>query len=683
MSDLFNNVKVGDTVHYSTPQGQSGKGKVVIHSGTLVVLNPGGKYGRPQVVTDKNYIKHSRDGKVVGALLSRLSQVREGSWDKEQAERNDPNYQWNPSKGPAPILKKLPNPKAKKVADAIKAGNKLSPYKLGEPQMNAAKAFGWVKEGRNSDADADEVEAKRPKAKGKTVSGKDPEKGWVGQSKKYHKAVEKARKGLKEEIVNELDKSTLDNYHYKAFQDFRKNKIRARNAHLVHDPDRLGGADGERADSEFKKAKAKVKKRAAGILMARKKLGISVSEMRNPSGPYGGDPYDWDPTLRKAIFAAAAERVKKLPGSPQPNKLDTGRTLKSKPQPFRRGVSEDSHDLEGKSSRVAKTKKAIKHKKLHELNTSTLAAYVSKSIADRKKQQGMADMARRIYSPERSQEWVDKTTKKADKRSKGIKVAVAKIAKAYEETEVNEAKKSKAPKAVNWQSIRTHNYSVLKSGEGGMPLKHHMERLAAAGIPSRKAHSPYVGHTALEVPAKHERKASKILYREEVYIDEQPINEVSAPGKEAWIKANKARFIERYGKEKGLRVLYAKAWKDVKEARENEWTANQQLAGTSNKPAKGHYLMRDGRRLSGPHTPEQAVGEYKKMSDSKGVKIVHVKEAADKVKKAAEKAISLAKKAKGNKHVDTQPSLDLQDKGGGGPMGGSHEGPEGNVDAKV
>jgi hypothetical protein len=61
-----------------------------------------------------------------------------------------------------------------------------------------------VKEGRNSDADADEVEVKRPKTpKGKPIAYKDPEKGWVGQSKEYYDKVEKARKGVKEEALDE------------------------------------------------------------------------------------------------------------------------------------------------------------------------------------------------------------------------------------------------------------------------------------------------------------------------------------------------------------------------------------------------------------------------------------------------------------------------------------------------
>lgn len=278
----------------------------------------------------------------------------------------------------------------------------------------------------------------------------------------------------------------------------------------------------------------------------------------------------------------------------------------------RLSVKEDSHDAEGAAERVAKTKKH--KKKLHELNTGTLASYVSKAIADRKKQQGMADMAQRIHTPERAKYFVDKAAATAAKRSKGIKTAVGKIA-------------SHLPA----EPLKAH-----ADGEG----------------------SKHGGWSGME---SHE------------------VNEVSAPGKEAWIKANKARFIARYGKEKGTKILYAKAWKMANEARENEWAANQALAGQAHKPAKGHYLMRDGRRLSGPHSPEDAVKQYKSMSDSKGVKIVHVKEThqfdvthelifEDKYKKAVDKAINLKKKAKGNKHVDTEPKLDMVDKGTNSPM---------------
>lgn len=42
------------------------------------------------------------------------------------------------------------------------------------------------------------------------------------------------------------------------------------------------------------------------------------------------------------------------------------------------------------------------------------------------------------------------------------------------------------------------------------------------------------------------------------------IDEVAAPGQEEWIRAHKADFIKQYGKDKGLSVLYATAWKRSK-----------------------------------------------------------------------------------------------------------------------
>lgn len=44
-------------------------------------------------------------------------------------------------------------------------------------------------------------------------------------------------------------------------------------------------------------------------------------------------------------------------------------------------------------------------------------------------------------------------------------------------------------------------------------------------------------------------------------LEKKPIDEVSPPGLEDWIKSNKKRFVKEYGKEKGMQVLYAKAWK--------------------------------------------------------------------------------------------------------------------------
>lgn len=44
-------------------------------------------------------------------------------------------------------------------------------------------------------------------------------------------------------------------------------------------------------------------------------------------------------------------------------------------------------------------------------------------------------------------------------------------------------------------------------------------------------------------------------------MTEENIDEIAPPGLENWIKSNKERFVKEYGKEKGMQVLYAKAWK--------------------------------------------------------------------------------------------------------------------------
>ena len=534
MSLSFDNVKVGDIVHYSTPQGQSGKGKVVIHKGTHLVLNAGGKHGRPQVVTDKNYIKHSRDGKVVGALLSRL--------------RSEAYIHVNGATSTTDNL-------AKKHGGTKHTDTKTgSIYKF-----------------------SDGVKATQFKKK-------------VGDA---HRWAKHEVDSLSEEVMTEGNIPKVhswDEFH-NAAQDW-----------AYYNDHHNGG-------------KPKYYKKTTET---DKVLHQTISIGHHPRS---GNPY----------VIGVFNHI----GGPNSDK-GYG-THHHHTQGLE--MDEDSHDLEGKSSRVAKTKRL--RKKLHELDNSTLASYVTKALKDRKNAKSGFDMAGRIWDGERKDRAQAKAFKRIDKRTVGIQRAVGRIA---------------------------NNLPAVREGSWD---------------------------------------------REQVKKD--VVTEVSAPGKEAWIKANKSRFIAKYGKEKGLRVLYAKAWKDAKmsEARESEYNANIQMAQGSQKTAKGHYLMRDGRKLSGPHSPEEAVKAYKGLAaqgtDTKGVKIVHVKEGVeidvtvvlmeganamavaslmnqksgkDKVKKAAEKAISLAKKAKGNKHVDTEPKLDIQDKGGGGPIEGSHE-QDGEVRANV
>lgn len=48
------------------------------------------------------------------------------------------------------------------------------------------------------------------------------------------------------------------------------------------------------------------------------------------------------------------------------------------------------------------------------------------------------------------------------------------------------------------------------------------------------------------------------------------LSDATPPGLEAWVKKNKSGFIKEYGKEKGLRVLYATAWKHYDRSKADE-----------------------------------------------------------------------------------------------------------------
>jgi hypothetical protein len=56
-------------------------------------------------------------------------------------------------------------------------------------------------------------------------------------------------------------------------------------------------------------------------------------------------------------------------------------------------------------------------------------------------------------------------------------------------------------------------FSVYKASEGGRSFKDAKEDLEAAGVTDvRRDYSPYVGQYGLSVPAKFEKRASRVLY---------------------------------------------------------------------------------------------------------------------------------------------------------------------------
>lgn len=124
--------------------------------------------------------------------------------------------------------------------------------------------------------------------------------------------------------------------------------------------------------------------------------------------------------------------------------------------------------------------------------------------------------------------------------------------------------------------------------------------------------------------------------------------------------------------------LYA-AVPATNEGRESEYGANLALAATARKKP-GHYLVRNGQHISGPHDPQGALNKYKDLDDNKGVKIVHIKEAnklqAD-VKKAGaavQKAVAAAKAKKKGKTAHVEPELETPNQATSQPM---LQGPEG------
>ena len=52
----YEDVMVGDRVEFLTPQGQTRRGKVVMMGDVGYIVNCGGRFGTPAVLTEKNFI---------------------------------------------------------------------------------------------------------------------------------------------------------------------------------------------------------------------------------------------------------------------------------------------------------------------------------------------------------------------------------------------------------------------------------------------------------------------------------------------------------------------------------------------------------------------------------------------------------------------------------------------------
>ena len=57
---MFQDIQMGDTVYFKTPHSHQLKGKAALKGPHGWVVNMGGRYGYPMIVSDKNYIKHRK-----------------------------------------------------------------------------------------------------------------------------------------------------------------------------------------------------------------------------------------------------------------------------------------------------------------------------------------------------------------------------------------------------------------------------------------------------------------------------------------------------------------------------------------------------------------------------------------------------------------------------------------------
>jgi len=281
--DLFDNVKPGSRVHYLTAQGQTRSGTVVMNRGTHLVLNRGG--GQPQVVTPKNYVKHSEGGKVKGALLSNLAKsmkkesVDEGAIKKLVAKVTNSD-KWHDSMRAKHGSEKWNNywkgvqSKKMDVRDKVLNTGFKTEAKLPrtgtdeiadmEPKVNAVY---------DMDPRLKSVLTKKLLKKKKQIVKEDAQldaqKSALAYTTKMQKKKKKRTlKTMKEEILNELGGETLSRYVTKALSDRKKQAGMADMAHRIHTP--------ERAKYFADKAAARIAKRGAGIKTAVAKIASNL-----------------------------------------------------------------------------------------------------------------------------------------------------------------------------------------------------------------------------------------------------------------------------------------------------------------------------------------------------------------------------------------------------------------------
>lgn len=652
--DFFNNVKPGARVHYMTPQGQTRSGTVVMNRGTHLVLNRGG--GQPQVVTKDNYIKHSEGGKVKGALLSRVAksmkedtlneletstlksygrkalkdlpkQVKRArtSWDKHVATNMnpDPNKAWDVMID-AEHKQKVRKAGIKRLATQLKARGETSVNEASLEAQKTALAYDETKKKIKK--------KKHPKGTKSAVkegydaretehSGAKKGKGaYYGRKKDAKKESNKARREADKKSCCAEDTKPMQKLA-KFAQDLHDDPVRIRRVKAIA---RL------KAIKKVHKAEQDEKSKHGGWTGMKEERIDEIGPFNISKHPAGAKALKVvDKVLNKIQDRADARYQKKQDKIAKDRYgkswTEAGMKAPRKIDPMHQRYPDGSGPEKNESFTG----------RLNEVSRELLTRYVrraARSAAAAGEQGGVAwgREAMRTKDLDAAEKAERKHINKARKRIKGIDKAVSKIGQdslnanvfASEETQLDEISKEKLRRYINFSSL----------------------------------------------DIKHQAKASE--------WKSDPKDREKAEE-----KADKRREGIRKAAEKLTYGARVPATGLKTEGRESEYRANMQLAGTARKKP-GHYLVRNGQHISGPHDPQGALNKYKGMSDNTGVKIVHIKEAAnsDKAKQATQKAIFAAKAKKKGKTAHVEPELETPSASTSQPL---LQGPEGADNANI
>lgn len=148
--------------------------------------------------------------------------------------------------------------------------------------------------------------------------------------------------------------------------------------------------------------------------------------------------------------------------------------------------------------------------------------------------------------------------KKSKKDEEGREYLADKKKHSVEEGRIEDDAQRKAAKQLSAIAAKS-NVPVTKLKPG----KKSYNQLKSTGSMFGGARQFAAGVAKRNIEAGAEHKSSVGKAKVGGKLKEESLDEVAPPSAkiEKWINSNKERFVKQYGKEKGMQVLYAKAWK--------------------------------------------------------------------------------------------------------------------------